>query len=47
LAEIVSLKDAADKSASLLTARTERFVEFCVRKEDEMKRVKARAEKKI
>lgn len=47
LAETVSLKDAADKSASLLTARPERFVEFRVRKDDEMKRVKARAEKKI
>jgi hypothetical protein len=42
-----ALKNDADKSASLLSSRTERFVEFCQRKEDEIKRVKARAEKKV
>jgi hypothetical protein len=32
-----ALKDAAEKSADLLAVRTERFVEFRVRKEDELK----------
>jgi myosin heavy subunit len=42
-----ALKNDADKSASLLSSRTERFVEFHQRKEEEIKRVKARAEKKV
>jgi hypothetical protein len=42
-----AFKDAADKSANLLAVRTERFVEFCVWKEDEVKRVKATAESRI
>jgi chromosome segregation ATPase len=41
------LKNDANKSASLLSSRTERFVEFYQPKEDEIKRVKARAEKKV
>jgi hypothetical protein len=45
--ETAALKDAAEKSANLLAVRTERFVEFRVRKEDEVKRVKARAESRI
>lgn len=45
--ETAALKKETDKSASLLSSRTERFVEFRVRKEDELKRVKARAEKKV
>jgi hypothetical protein len=40
-------KDAVDKSANLLAVRTERFVEFRIWKEDEVKRVKARAESRI
>jgi hypothetical protein len=39
-----ALKNDADKSASLLSSRTKRFVEF---RQDEIKRVKARAEKKV
>ena len=42
-----ALKDAAEKSANLLAVQTKRFVEFCVRKEDEVKRAKARAESRI
>ena len=45
--ESAALKNYADKSASLLSSRTKRFVEFRQRKEDEIKRVKARAEKKV
>ena len=42
-----ALKDAAEKSANLLAVRTKRLVEFCVWKEDEVKRVKARAKSRI
>jgi hypothetical protein len=45
--ETAALKDAAEKSANLLAVRSDRFVEFRVRKEDEVKRVKARAESRI
>jgi hypothetical protein len=45
--ESAALKDAAEKSANLLAVRTKRFVEFRVRKEDVVKRVKARAESRI
>lgn len=45
--ETAALKKELHKSASLLSSRTERFVEFRVRKEDELKRVKARAESRI
>jgi hypothetical protein len=43
----IAQRSCAEKSANLLAVRTERFVEFRARKEDKVKRVKARAKSRI
>jgi hypothetical protein len=45
--QISQLKDSADKSALLLATRTDRFVAYRARKEEEIRKLKATAEKKI
>ena len=45
--QISRLKDSADKSALLLGRRTDRFVAYRARKEEEIRKLKATAEKKI
>ncbi len=45
--QILRLKDSADKSALLLGRRTDRFVAYRARKEEEIRKLKATAEKKI
>jgi hypothetical protein len=45
--QISQLKDSADKSALLLARRTDRFVAYRARKEEEIRKLKATAEKKI
>ena len=45
--EVSHLKASAEKSALTLAKRTERFVAYRTRKEEEIKSLKAQAEKKI
>jgi len=45
--QVSQLKDSAEKSALLLARRTDRFVAYRARKEEEIKSLKAQAEKKI
>ena len=41
------LEDDAKKSADLLSKRTERFVVFCDRKDDEIRRIEVQAENRV
>ena len=45
--QLSQLKDSAEKSALLLARRTDRFVAYRARKEEEIRNLKATAEKKI
>ena len=45
--EVSCLKDSAEKSVLLLARRTDRFVAYRARKEEEIRKLKATAEKKI
>ncbi len=45
--EVSHLKASAEKSSLLLASRTDRFVAYQARKEEEIKSLKAQAEKKI
>ena len=45
--EVAQLKASSEKSSLLLATRTDRFVAYRARKEEEIKTLKARAERKI